>query len=462
VQARRVRGGVSVTELRVLEACVAAAIVIAAFKAYSKAPTPAFVALFISELLTTGPHVYSTSVTVPKLLLLGLSAAALADVLRKRGTPVGRESKWLLIWFGALCLATAISVLQAANVGDAMRETGKSAEYSLLVFVAWRLAAVASVNTVMRALPFLVLFVSASAIADFYIGAKSIVMIGGVRIPRVAGVLEGPNQLCGWLALVFPFVAVGGVQYARRFSPATIAAIVALTFTATLTYSRAGLLSLAIEFGLLIGLVRSPLRGRLAALILSAAVSGLVISCSYTPRALAYFISASHEAAPGRIGTRTMLWSAAITLWERRPILGIGAGNFEDSIGSAGVPNVKTHANNVYLQAVVEGGLPLLFATVGVLLAPLMLFRRMARQDAILAAALATVCGFAVHGLLDDLWFFPKVATMWCLLVGIAAARAEFRHRSILPPMPRLLETLPLPLRAELPDPRPVLVSSGT
>jgi O-antigen ligase len=115
----------------------------------------------------------------------------------------------------------------------------------------------------------------------------------------------------------------------------------------------------------------------------------------------------------------------------------------------------------VYLQAVVEGGLPLLFATLALLLAPLFVMTPFVRRNAALAATYAAVCGFVIHGLVDDLWFFPKVATMWCLFIGVAAASVDALrpNRPTIAMNPSTFANVRLRVRNVVPELEPALAA---
>ena len=64
------------------------------------------------------------------------------------------------------------------------------------------------------------------------------------------------------------------------------------------------------------------------------------------------------------VGDRSELWRAARFFFFHHPILGIGAGNSRLELTQAGLPGVRTPANNWYLQAAAEGGVVLLGATI--------------------------------------------------------------------------------------------------
>jgi hypothetical protein len=142
---------------------------------------------------------------------------------------------------------------------------------------------------------------------------------------------------------------------------------------------------------------------------------------------------------PSRLG----LWRTAVSLWRRRPLLGIGPDNFrhvnagEIAAGGSGRPHDdRIHANSLYLETLADLGL-LGLAALGLVMAA---FARVARARAAAGAGLlAAACGvaagtFFVHGVLD--WFFaftPTSGLFWLLLALAGGAWAEPRAPSRAP-----------------------------
>lgn len=119
-------------------------------------------------------------------------------------------------------------------------------------------------------------------------------------------------------------------------------------------------------------------------------------------------------------------------MWRDRPLIGVGAGNFELELPRYGVYGVRTHANSWYLQSLAEGGIVLLAATVALVAAILaglsggIVSRLRTGSPWVLAGVAATVA-LALHQVVDLLVFYPKVGGAWWLLVGIAAAARSTR-----------------------------------
>src|SRR5207302_578017 len=103
----------------------------------------------------------------------------------------------------------------------------------------------------------------------------------------------------------------------------------------------------------------------------------------------------------GGVGTRTNLWRAAFALWRSHPVFGIGAGNFELEIGQTGLRGVRTHTNSLYLQSLVEGGIPSLAATLWLTYVSIATFARDRLRSPFVAAAFGGSIAFGLHQIFD-------------------------------------------------------------
>ncbi len=364
--------------------------------------------------------------------LCGLAARAAAGKLDFSGA---RAVLPIALALGALVLATGLSIAQAAHPNAAIRETWKAAQYFALAavaFTAWRNDP--DERPIRYALLGAIVAVALAALVQEFAGAPSVLPAGGRLIPRIAGPLEGPNQLAGFLGLALPFAiafALGRKPLRGEFIALGLGAAALI-----LTFSRGGVAAAAVGAAIAVAGSPSAARRRLIPAAVVAAALTLAVLAVFRANAdgvlFGHLFSAEESADPGGVGRRSELWHAALVLWRARPWLGIGAGNFEYAVGAL-VPGVRTHANNAYLQALVEGGIPLAAATIAALVTPLVLFARAVRAAPVMLGALASCSAFALHQLVDDLLFFPKVGALYWLIVGLAAgelARIEAAHGS--------------------------------
>ncbi|MGB7016060.1 MAG: O-antigen ligase family protein, partial [Candidatus Cybelea sp.] len=147
---------------------------------------------------------------------------------------------------------------------------------------------------------------------------------------------------------------------------------------------------------------------------------------AHTPGVLR--ISLAPSAYAGGVGNRDELWRAAWRTFLAHPLLGAGAGNFELELPKFGVYGVRTHANSWYLQSLAEGGVVLFGATLALIGASIGAFLRrpfvasLRAQPPWVLAAVAASIALALHQIVDDFVFYPKVGAPWFLLLGIAAA----------------------------------------
>ncbi|MGP6158857.1 MAG: O-antigen ligase family protein [Vulcanimicrobiaceae bacterium] len=393
--------------------------------------------LGVVALIAAGPFAFShdvghTTLSLPKAALLGLIAGLL--VRRTDPSPlVARAARPLLVAGGLVLGVTVLSGAEAIHLEPVLRESFKAFEY-LLVFGAVLVAARADWDEriVRVALAATVTLVAVLALGQASGGAPSVVVVAGHLVPRVAGPLEGPNQLAGYLGLALPVLLAFALE--REPLGLELAGLGLGAMALTLTLSRAGLLA-ALLAASVVAVLSRP-RRRLTLITVGAGVlagfATLVVhgyaathSLGGAFAALFHYSSLAEAQTPGGVGRRSQLWAAALTLWRAHPWLGVGAGNLELELGSAGLTGIRTHANSLYLQSLAESGVVGLAATLALVAASLASFARGPFREPLVLGALAASLGFALHQCVDLLVFYPKIGELWWILLALGVARRE-------------------------------------
>lgn len=402
--------------------------------ATSRRPAYGVAALITCEPFALYRSLGPTLVTLPKIVLIAV-ASTLIVTLRERMLDAlrGTAARTLCIAAAAVVVATALSVRQAEFHVVAWRETLKSVEYlALLATVVVAARADYNERVIRLAVAVTLVAVSALALEEEVRGAASVLCFAGQPVPRIAGPLEGPNQLGAYLGIASCAVAA----FAARRDGATLE-LIALAAAGTalvLTFSRMGLLAGCVGLAIVVATASRQGRRRVvlsagtgvAVGVAAIAMRGALVSGSFGGLSLLmHFATLAQAQDTGTVGSRSQLYRAAYTLWRVHPFFGIGAGNFEFELARAGYPHVRTHANSLYLQALVEGGIPLAVATVAAAFAPIGRFWRGPFDEPLVVAALAASAGFAIHQLFDLLVFFPKVGELWWIVVALGAARFD-------------------------------------
>ena len=378
-------------------------------------------ALGIGALIVCAPfaearYAFGTSITVSKAALIGF---VIALILHRTSLRVLGEKpvRALLLAFGAVIAAIVLSALHAAHEDAVVRELLKWVEYAaVFAAVVVGYAYDPDDRPIWTALIAIGLFEAAAAARELLFGAASGVIVGGHNIPRVAGTLEGPNQFAGWLNLLLP------VLFARMLgdrNPWLVASVAACALAEVATLSRSGIVA-AIAGGAVVLIVTRPSRRvglsfAAGAVIVAATLVAIGLSIGLEAR----FFSVAEVPQPDHLGTRAILWAAALDLWRTSPLIGIGAGNFEFDLGLVGHPEVHTHANSLYLQALSETGLVGLGAVLYLIWTVIATFARSFSRRALLIGVFAGNIALMLHQIFDYLWFFPKVGVFWAILLGI-------------------------------------------
>jgi hypothetical protein len=404
----------------VVSASIFILVAIAAAATTMRRPAYGVALLLLADPFAFAHRLGLTTISMPKAVLLGLAAGVLLKgvPLHPLAAPAARP---LLFGAIAIVLATALSIAQADFIAPAIRETLKACEY----LATFAIVLVAFANdpdplVVRRSIALITGVVSLAALTQVFGDAPQVVAIGNHIVGRIAGPLEGPNQLAAYLGLMIPFLVAELMRADADMPAAERACAIGICSVAVLaeffTFSRAGVASTLVGVLAVVWALRRsfffPTFGALASLILvSAAFSRL-------GGPLRRFFSAQEVNVPSGLGTRSQLWPAAITFWKQHPFLGIGAGNYEFELSRVGYADLHTHANSLPLQALAEGGIPLFAATAWTVCASIFTFFSAIRTP-LVAGVLGASVALAVHHLVDLLLFYPKVGDAWWTLLGI-------------------------------------------
>lgn len=364
-------------------------------------------------------YLFDTTVTLPKVVLVGvlLGLAARPGWRDAISAPAVRA---VFLALAAFTLIVAITISVADFRSVAIRETLKWIEYFALfcaVCVAYRRDP--NDALLVHAWTVATFLVALSALVQDFVGANSGIVVSGHVVPRAAGALEGPNQLAGYLGVSIAVFCAWCV----RGKELPVAIVVALC-TLALTFSRGGAIGAVIAIATIA--IANPASRKALVAPLCAGIP-LAVACTIAwfeaARVPALLPVAPKWLSAGGVGYRGELWRAAIFLWKQHPLLGVGAGNYEFELPRAGVAGVRTHANSWYLQSLAEGGIALFLATlvlVGVMVKTLS--TRLHNAQPWQLAALAATLGLAIHQIVDDMVFYPKVAGAWWIAVALGVS----------------------------------------
>ena len=362
----------------------------------------------------------STTLTLEKVVVIVAALGVLAHA-RARAAVLALPGRWILGALVLFALDLAVSSAGAPFRGAAIRETLKGAEYALVfavVFSAYRTDP--DEDALQRALIALTCVVALLAFAQPFFEQVQRTIVFGQALPRIAGPLEGPNQLGAF----FGIVLVALIALSPRVRPSLTVALVLGIAALLLTFSRAGVVSFAFGAAIAIALKYRPRRATLvvcaaAAISLVVLIGTIAATLNFPNVALDRFFGGT-DAYNGGLGSRAALWHAAVELWRTHPLLGVGPGNYELLVGRM-LPGVHTHPNGYVFQVLAEQGAIGIVSLLLLIFVPAAIFvRNLGSRFGI--AGFAVLATLTFHQLVDGLWPYPKVGIEFWAVLAIAAA----------------------------------------
>ncbi len=273
---------------------------------------------------------------------------------------------------------------------------------------------------------------------------SSVLVQGGIGIH--------PNQIAGTITLVLPLLvalwaesAFGGTPHRRIIRWTIVFVTFFCGIALLLTQSRSawlgvltGLLLLLLLWGATSESSRNRRLIRIGAGVLIALVLLLLVAMG-PQRIQQLWLSPPQETAVGSLSTlnfRQHLWPWAIQAVGDFPITGTGLGTFRQVAGRLypipiGPDLDFAHAHNVFLQVVLDLGIPGLIAYIAILLLSATIAWQLAKGDPSLRALslglLASLAAFHIFGLVDTLALGSKSAVLIWVLLGLFAAMIRLR-----------------------------------
>ncbi|WP_055077323.1 IctB family putative bicarbonate transporter [Pseudanabaena sp. 'Roaring Creek'] len=286
------------------------------------------------------------------------------------------------------------------------------------------------------------LVASAYGVQQWYLGAPELATWTDptsetAGVTRVYSFLGNPNLFAGYLMAALPLGAIAAIHW-RNWGMKTLGILTAIlgAFCITQTQSRGGLMGIAAEsFTLVLLLVYwwgkrlpswtfpSVLGGTAGAIAL-----GTILVPTLRKRVGSIFGTDDSSNA-----FRVNVWQSVLNMIKAKPILGIGPGNkafnqIYPLYQRSGYSALGTYS--VPLEITVETGI------VGIICYSWLVFtifrqgwlglnRLRSDRDSSglwIIAAIATLVGMLVHGLVDTVWYRPQVQLLWWLAIAIISS----------------------------------------
>ena len=407
----------------------------------------------MAVLFVLAPYVSTTLIGV--LMLACAAWWVLLTVADEAGEGLTPIHLLVIVYWGVMVLATAVSPVKAAAISGLIKLTLNILLFLLMARVLRRPRLRTGLVTVYLLTS---LIVSVVGLRQWFFGADALATwvdptsnLAGTT--RVYSYLGNPNLLAGYLV---PAVMLSGAAVFAwaRWTPKLLAVVALLVNTAclVLTFSRGGWLGfVAGGFALLVLLVHfwsvrfnAFWRRWALPVLVGGAAAFLVFAVSalepLRDRVMSIFAGRSDSSNNFRIN----VWMAVIDMIKDRPFLGIGPGNdaFNRVYPLYQQPRYTAlSAYSVILEIAVEAGLIglgvffwLLAVTFGQGWRQLQHLRdHQSLQAYWLIAALATMVGMLVHGLVDTIWYRPQVSILWWLMLALVASYYNGKPKALAP-----------------------------
>ncbi len=286
------------------------------------------------------------------------------------------------------------------------------------------------------------LVASAYGVQQWYLGAPELATWTDptsetAGVTRVYSFLGNPNLFAGYLMPALPLGAIAAIHW-RNWGVKALGIITAIlgAFCITQSQSRGGLMGIAAESFTLVLLLVYWWGKRLPSWTFPsvfAGTAGAIALGTILVPTLRKRVGSIFGTEDSSNAFRVNVWMSVLNMIKAKPILGIGPGNKAFNqvyplYQRSGYSALGTYS--VPLELTVETGI------IGVICYGWMIFtifrqawialnRLRSDRDSSglwIIAAIATLVGMMVHGLVDTVWYRPQVQLLWWLAIAIISS----------------------------------------
>ncbi|MDW8320380.1 MAG: O-antigen ligase family protein, partial [Armatimonadota bacterium] len=326
--------------------------------------------------------------------------------------------KWFLALWGAMLLSVPLSLYRSQSFSGA-QDFLKSVAMVWMIYMAVR--SEKQITFAVRMLGWMALWLAVSTIYNYKTG--NVEMSGNLqRAGAESSMLGDPNDLAAYILMLFPLCYYLFFNDPKRWLRLVYgSAMVMILVAVVLTGSRGGFLGLVVLLFLLWLFSKRKILGAFVGLAVFGAV-WFTAPAEYRERIRSITNYEQDESAMNRVEYR----KAAIRMFKRNPLTGIGFKNYPDFAREFGAPGSQTTHNMYYLVLGELGGLGLIvFLTIW--LKSLKAARQLARAPnwvlhALGMGAFIGLLDLMVTGYFLSISYYPY---QYILMALVAAAQAH-------------------------------------
>lgn len=249
------------------------------------------------------------------------------------------------------------------------------------------------------------------------------VTCGNGAMIRAEGTFSNPNELAAFLLLLAPTAILARNMVRDRLAQTVLVGLAICGGAAVLvTFSRGAYAG--IVAGVAAAMAARTLFRKLGRVQLTLIVTAATLATAGSAMVVA--VLSRHDQSLGLRGTA---WTAALRIAAAHPLLGVGLGR-AGSVITALTGVDFAHAHNMWLNWLVETGVPGLVAITAITVIAVVSAARLASQGSAAGACeLAGLTGFLLMSLLDDPANSSRIAVAMWLLIGLVMAETPARWR---------------------------------